>query len=271
MVVKSTRTVLSLVVIGLLVTVAFLTPNCIAQTDWSDDFTDGDYTGWTVLNGSFSASSQSLQAVGGSLGSNWNLITHDSDITQGFWSFNLHGNTSTYHSADFIEIMFLCDELNTPVEIATGTWSTVSVFAPLNGYSLLIIIYSIYQATSIQLYKWTNGVGEWLNTTDLYTDIETTGWKHYNITRDANGNINFYMNDTLTLSATDTGYKVSTSFCMWSYPNHKIDDITVSGTTDPPPVIPGFPALAIGIGLCIAIGFGVMIRRRQKKRNSVLV
>jgi hypothetical protein len=250
--------------VGLLLALMMNSPSCLAQTDWSDNFNDGNNNGWTLLNGSFSASSQSLQAVGGSVSTNWNLITHDSDTTQGFWSFNLHGNTSAYRSTDFIEIMFLCDELTFPVDFLDA-YPTVSVFAPLNGYSLFIIIQSIYQGTSIQLYKWTNGVGEWLITTPLERDIDTVGWKHYNITRDAIGNINVYTNDTLTLSATDTGYKVSTCFLMWSVPNHKIDDITVSGTTSTPPGVLGFPVLAIGLGLGVGLGVGISIRRRDKK------
>jgi hypothetical protein len=235
-------------------------PICLAQTDWSDNFDDGDYDGWTVLNGSFSASAQSLQATDVGPTTNWNLISHDSETTRGFWSFNLYGNTSTTRSLDIVEVYFLCDELTEAMHFSFYATSTT---VPLNGYGFYIRIqaYDI-RHPGIHFYKFVDG---YRDTLEYVEPLNTDGWYHYNITRDVNGEFNVYVNDTLRLTVTDNAFTVSNTFAIFSFDNHRIDDIIVSGSTDPPPPqIPGFPAVVIGIGLCVGLGVGILIRRRYR-------
>jgi hypothetical protein len=58
---------------------------CNAEIVWSDDFDDGTYDGWTVGEGSFSASEYMLEATGEFP----NNIYHESSVITGTWSFDV--------------------------------------------------------------------------------------------------------------------------------------------------------------------------------------
>ncbi|MFQ5833821.1 MAG: hypothetical protein ACE5H4_14025 [Candidatus Thorarchaeota archaeon] len=68
--------------------------SCDAVVLWSDDFSDGNYDGWTVVDGEWSAANHTLEVVGDSpvdcegcviLGT----IYHESSVTSETWSFDI--------------------------------------------------------------------------------------------------------------------------------------------------------------------------------------
>ncbi len=64
----------------------FMAFPCKAEVVWSDNFDDGNYGGWYVANGTFSAVDHTLKPV---LGDNYYEIGHTSTINNGTWSFDV--------------------------------------------------------------------------------------------------------------------------------------------------------------------------------------
>jgi hypothetical protein len=82
--------------------IAYLPVKTNATYEWSDDFNDGNYDGWTVDSGAFTCANLYLETteVPSSLVSA-NII-HQNNISTGTWSFDFH----VPPSADHINIKF---------------------------------------------------------------------------------------------------------------------------------------------------------------------
>ena len=76
--------------IGLLVMTSFPV-DVVAQLtlDWSDDFDDGNYDGWTVTAGSFAVNSGKLTVTAMAPGPAFPVILHPSNTTFGNWTFDV--------------------------------------------------------------------------------------------------------------------------------------------------------------------------------------
>jgi hypothetical protein len=57
-----------------------------ADVVWSDNFDDGNYDGWYIWNGTFSAMDHTLEPVPGD---NMYFISHFSTVSNGTWSFDV--------------------------------------------------------------------------------------------------------------------------------------------------------------------------------------
>jgi hypothetical protein len=186
---------------------------CEAAPVWSDDFNDGNYDGWTVLNGTFTAKDHTLRSVGGG-----GLIVHPSSVTTGTWSFDILGANDT--DVGFTSTYPL--PITTMICLEMGQYHSRGNMMELNAYS-----------------------GGW-TTLGTYNFCIMTGWQHINITRDSNGQICLYHNGTLIMntfsSVTGSGYfwvcfSLSSQLTIGNAEG-AIDNIVVSSTIDiqPPPV-----------------------------------
>jgi hypothetical protein len=232
---------------------------CQGVVIWSDDFSDRNYTEWTIFQGSFSAANQFLQ---GSVGSVWNWARHRSTIAYGTWSFDV------YHSGAEAcpYVWFVANDLVAALDNR-----------PTNSYGVHISPY-----VGIELIREEDNIRTIL---DGYFPPEgVRGWWHYDITRDHSGNFYVYLNGTLRMEDQDLVFTASNYFFFECWSDHGLDNIVVSDTVDidppetdpptdpptpaPPPPIPGFPWLSILLALVTVITFTVWHHHKHTSKQT---
>jgi len=182
----------------------------IAPIAWSDDFNDGDYDGWDVDLGGWSAADNIMRATA----SDWNAVHHSSTVSNGTWSFDV------YHmGSDGIEVWFICNTLGGPYNMAT------------DGYQVALD----QSRGAFELWKRTG------YDPDISTKIDSysipggpEGWWHIAVTRDSEGRIRAYLNGTLRLEAVDTLFNTSSYFCLNTFNTQAVDNIVVNTEVTPP-------------------------------------
>jgi hypothetical protein len=182
----------------------FMASPCKATIVWSDNFSDGTYNGWTVLNGTFFVEDGLLKTGPGNL----DVITYPSyGPSTGTWSFDLW---------------------------ATG-WTVVYLVG--NSQQDLIILFTEqnYYVQSI------NAVTGTYSSSEEFPG-KASAWQHLNITRDQDGRICVYDNGTLVVDHVDATFVPSSEFFDLSCRGGQaaIDNIVVSDTVDiqPPASVP---------------------------------
>ena len=189
---------------------------CKAATVWSDDFDDGDYDGWTVTVGSFSAEENTLEAGSGDA----NLVYHPSSVATGTWSFDI-----LIGAIDHADVFFMCSDA-----------------AIDQAYDFTQIDRSCYLALSdegVVLLRQRDGPFEALTGYDF--KIEISGWQHIDVTRNSDGRICVYQDGNLVIDTVETSVTTSQFFAFWNTGEEAtIDNIVVSNTVDiePPRSIP---------------------------------
>jgi hypothetical protein len=211
---------------------------------WSDDFTDGDFAGWTVELGSFSAIDNTLRATGTP-----SALRHATSTTQGTWSFD--------------------------VDISQGTAGIyITLFADVIVAGICDNCYTLF----VSNYQWQfqRATGGSNTVLDTYNPTENiVGWYHVDVTRDAGGQFYLWIDDTHRMDAVDAIENTANIFAFWGDTGDALDNIVISDTVDipnptntgtgttPPSPIPGFPLAAIIVGVTLAMGVGFTARRRQ--------
>ena len=222
---------------------------CKAAPVWSDNFNDGNYDGWTVLNGTFSAGDHTLRNIGGEGG----LIVHPSSVATGTWSFDVLGVNDT----------------------DVGFMSTYPV--PLSG--MVCLDWGQYHSPRTEM-ELNLGSGGW-TMLGMWTFGSITGWQHVDITRGSDGRICVYQNGTLVVDTFCTSITESQYFwvCFSLTSDFKIqnvegaiDNIVVSNTVDiqPPPLAfyrePWFMPIVGVVVVAAVAGFFIvayLMRRRS--------
>lgn len=181
---------------------------------WSDSFDDGDYDGWTVTNGLFSAEENTLKAVSEgsieryqSISEGSNVIAHPSTVATGTWSFDVYVT-----SEGGGEILFMTASNRTYV----------------------------IDITSDTIYLRRRGIdgegrrvgGKMLDFPYIVRD-PFSGWQHIDVTREENGRIRVYHEGKWATGAYDTLLKTSQNFLYIApSPGIALDNIVVSNTID---------------------------------------
>ena len=193
-------------ILFLLALSSFVIDSCSAATVWSDDFDDGDYDGWVVAEGKFTAEEDTLKAEA----EDANSAFRPSTVATGTWSFDIY---VTNYGGGVVYFMWLPGG---------------------EGYFL-----NIPTIGKIELYI---GLGEtYTRFTDYRFKSTILGWQHFDITRDPDGRICVYHNGSLAIDTVEDSYTASHYFGYQSrHPGKAIDNIVVSNTVDilPPPPIP---------------------------------
>jgi hypothetical protein len=253
---KFTKVMIIVIGLCLVLSLGFNFPRCAAQNSWSDDFSDGEYSGWTVMRGTFNASNHIFETTGEGIGlSDFHSVRHSSEVAYGNWSLDMYMNGTEQIG---YWISFIADSL--------FEYGALRILMPQNGYA--IWIHSTGPA-EVGLERWTNGDyeavgGSWFPPT-------LNGWQNITITRDLTGTFTVSINGTTGITETDNTHTFSHNFGWTSYPWSAIDNVvvnelevntTTNGTTPP---IPGFPVLAIAVGISTALIIGVLYRRRYRQ------
>jgi len=191
----------------LLCTTLFMVFPCKADVVWSDNFDDGNYDGWYVLNGTFSAIDHTLKPV---LGDNKYLIAHLSTVTNGTWSFDeLVG--------EGIAVWLTYDNVEYGLVVVT--------FIATDGTHLRLDSVSSQGADMSRGYIFNSGIAS---------------WQHIDVTRNLDGRICIYLNGTLVIDVVDHVVRKSWFFMLDAYRDDAIDNIVVSNTVDIEPPSPPF-------------------------------
>lgn len=221
----------------------FMTISSRAATTWSDDFNDGDYRGWTVDYGTFSAADKTLKTVPGD---DYYEAYYFSSVASGTWSFDLLVGTET-------DIFFMYNPLQNQENQYEGLeilWFGTHI--RLYSYS------SFYNAGSERL-------GEFIFSSSI------SGWQHLDITRSIDGRICIYHNRNLILDVVDPATITSSvAFVYLPLGEAAIDNIVVSNTVDiePPPPVPIYmQTWFLAIVAAVALAMVVMATFFRRKRT----
>ncbi len=206
---------------------------CKAETVWSDDFNDGNYDGWTVLNGTFIVEDGVLKTGP----ENFNVIQCTSyGPSTGTWSFDLLANGWTV-------VYFVGNSQQVLVIVFTGQYYYVQRISVVNN---------TYSSVTFP--------------------GEVSAWQHLNITRNQDGRICVYNNGTLVADYVDTTNVPAPDFFeLYSTGGEAaIDNIVVSDSVDIQPsdvpfyMQPWFiPSIAAIVVATLAVVIVVLLMRRK--------
>jgi hypothetical protein len=208
-------------------------PPCAAIEIWADDFNDGNYDGWTiwasnttgfnpwtnVTGGSFEIDDGALRANGTNV--EWNLADYPSSVAYGTWSFDLD-IVDTWRS-EFGVQFFKYD--TTPRDGPPG-----------QCYDLVIVTEFLSTGVfDVRLIHRNDQSSFSLGRTVING---FSGWYHFDVTRDTNGQFYVYINTTYPpiLDGVDDAFTTCNTFTFWAPfgPDFgpAIDNIRVSNTID---------------------------------------
>jgi hypothetical protein len=149
---------------------------------WSDNFNDGNYDGWTVVNGTWSASSNALIATSGTGPNTLSNIYYPSTVNYGNFSFDFFQDdtvSGTYGSFVFVH--------GDSIE-ETGILNAI----PFNG-----IMLNINTGNLVLMRNWDN-MG---STLDTYSHSEVfDGWYHIDMIVMSNHSIHVYLEKELVMT-----------------------------------------------------------------------
>jgi hypothetical protein len=221
---------------------------CQATVVWNDNFNDTDYNGWTLELGSFTAADGSLRGVGAT-----NALRHDTATTQGTWSFD--------------------------VQILPQTSAYITLFGEVVLSGIVDECYTIrINQFGIDLRQSTDWTNTYLDQVSFADSI--AGWQQLDVTRDGNGQFYVYLNGTPWLEGIDTTHDSASYFVFYCTNNAALDNVVVSDTVDIQPTtgpggtdtqpapIPGFPLVAVAIGLLLPLTVVLLQRYRITAKDK---
>lgn len=186
--------------------------NTLASTVWSDNFDDGDYSGWTITRGGYSAASNLLRGTT----TTWNYIEHPSTTVTGTWSFDYNfygGEDGIWQSTEGdLGIWFIANDHQ------SGDTTQAQ-----SGYFILFHPH----VGAIEL--WMDPGDEGYNRVllDSWSPSNFVKWWHVDITRDSDGVFNVYLDNISRIQATDTSYNTSSFFGFLGYNYQEMDNVEV--------------------------------------------
>jgi hypothetical protein len=176
---------------------------------WHDDFDDGEFDGWLVRWGNWTAADNSLQALYHTE-TNEGFISHPSSIAYGTWSFDI-----------FLEqgkdiLFFFVTNNHTYYEGGYNYVLEIKPFATRNEFYLVKVLGEYPIDQEVLAYK------------NVIKDL-SQHWHHIDITRDITGRISVYLDSTPVFDIIDTSIDFSEYFTLVFQPEGtKIDNIAVS-------------------------------------------
>ena len=220
-----------LVAAGFVVCLLLLNATPVTGTvQWSDNFNDGELDAWTQVTGEWTAEGNALEVVSGiPAGCEGEVITalisHESPVVKGTWSFDLEYDLNT------------CEEDATPeVFFMTPNASTLSGYSieiqPILGTGVSRPTFRLMAAIPLE-----HSTGTQQVVLGSYDGPEgAVGQVHFDITRKSDGGITVSINGTSVIEAVDT--RIDTDVCEnfviflvtgWTIDNIVVDDSIAIG------------------------------------------
>jgi hypothetical protein len=240
-------------------------PHVEATVMWTDDFEDGDYVGWTILNGTWSSASNYLQGT-----ANYSTIFHESSVDYGTLTFDILKDASV---SGLYYIYFMGKNIG---NIGLG------LFAPFDGYGLNINPSKIDLLAGVDADTGLHH-GVLLGSYDHTENFD--GWYTVRIIVSSNRSIKMWVDEELAVDTISVFILTELEcFHVLAPENGAIDNIIVEAedpeptTTDPtttepiettpppvapPPAIP-MELLAVGIAVPVVLIVVVLIFRSKR-------
>jgi len=191
---------------------------------WSDDFSDGNIDDWEIWGynasdaqpcpGSFSVADVSLRADS----VNTSVASHICPMTTGTWSFDVDCEPT---ASNHFYIAFF-----------SGEPSNVTLDPPFE-YGIMVVtgVFASFD-TEFVFYRRDSGSIYLSRLIGRYDLNEVTGWHHIDITRDSEGRLYAYFNDTLGIGGVDTTFISAEYFSFYTLGGPAIDNVYVSDSID---------------------------------------
>jgi hypothetical protein len=198
-------------VITIALVISIMMTETKAAVVWSDDFNDGNYDGWTVQVGGFSASNFYLECTEDTWPDSFSQIHHPSTVSAGSWSFDCY--LPTEH-AGMIIATFWTDEQG----LAHGSNFRVEI-----------------DRVRIDLCRYTEGGMEVLELDTWAADSSFADtWTHIDVTMDESFVIDLFVNGTHAIHYTTLSPGTTCTHMNFAMNNigHAVDNIVVSDTID---------------------------------------
>ena len=181
------------------------------ETGWTDDFNDGNYDGWIVVNGTWSASSNYLNATGSI---EHNSVFHASTVMEGNFSFDIFADETVNTQSQFGYMISFASE--------AGLVDYGGVYYPENGFFLEI------HFTTLNLWRVTDGTyGQTIGDLAL-TSLD--GWYSVNVSIMSNYSIKVWVDGDLEIDEISlTRFSNIERFFVQMPEGGAIDNIVVNG------------------------------------------
>lgn len=134
------------ILLGLIVLLTMMSfpVEVVCQTyEWSDNFNDGNYDGWTTVSGTYDASSLKLKVTAMGAGDSHPFIYHQSNTSFGNWSFDVTIVEDVAHT-DHAIVSFMSDHasLVNPAKISfilhwQGDWTLFKETTEVDSFPAL--------------------------------------------------------------------------------------------------------------------------------------
>ncbi|MFW9786824.1 MAG: hypothetical protein ACFFE2_15260 [Candidatus Thorarchaeota archaeon] len=207
-----------------------------ADIVWEDDFDDGNYNGWIVIEGNWNATEGYLEATPDY--SEDQRIWHPSSQVVGNWSFDVYLPSYPPWNPD-----------STTTSPTTITEYHPDLHVMFMGYGSMDLYYGYgvkFRRSYIFLVTQAGEAESRQILAQFYAgfDSDANTWTHIDITRNSNGIMNVFINKTgrdaePVVSTIHTGFNHSERFLVDAWKgSYRIDNVTVSdgpGTGTRPP------------------------------------
>jgi hypothetical protein len=205
-------------VFGLLL---LLPQQSMAAVVWSDDFSGG-FSAWTVAEGDWRVTDGYLESY--YVSSVDSQIWHASNQTVGTWSFDVLVFDMSSDSRLEVDYMFMVNGTGPPSDYY--------------GYGI-----RFSGRGTVYLVRQAGGFNSQVSLRFIVNEDILGTWTHVDVTRNATGTFNVFLNATSTtmqpnITATDTTYNYSERFVVYGTTTCRLDDVSVNSEiliTEPEP------------------------------------
>ncbi|MHA2313432.1 MAG: hypothetical protein ACXADF_18285 [Candidatus Thorarchaeota archaeon] len=228
-----------------------------ATVIWSDDFDDGNYDGWTVHEGNFSAANYYLESTEINASTGWSFIRRETNVSTGTWSFDCYLPTGS-----------------DSISVSPHTDDNSETDDDFVGYSFIEI-----RPDSIRL--WIRSAGGSTGIVASWSSTFNETWTHIDVTVDEDMMFDVFVNDVHRIHYDDASH-LTGDYRYFVFNSqtvgHAIDNVVVSDqvnmslpfntttpttpTATPPPLPWDLIAIGGGAAVVVIVLAIVLIRRR---------
>ena len=193
-----------------------------AAIDWSDNFDDGNYDGWTVEDGAYSVTDGALTSE--ATGDLWDIIWHPSTTAVGTWNFSFMYDVVDDLAVYIIMVMSVNQTIDMNVQAGYG----IKITHELGLDPTLSLIKQDGTYVSIGNMVLPFGVA----------DLHGT-WTDFAVSRNSTGGFNVWINGTHMWEVVNVEHDTSEMFVYYTYTdivgvegghldNIVVDDVPIS-------------------------------------------
>ena len=225
----------------------------LASVVWSDNFDDGDLTGWkisgasyagrnlielVVAPGNFSVADGALRETSAPKMLGYSYIARPNTVTKGTWSFDVFfSEEGTFNG---VPVIF---DLSDKDEVLKSTWME------WHGYEI-----RGSQSGTLSMSRLDRAMGNpFLHTNNTHSFSKTVNvWHHFDITYDGMGSFLVYVDNELCLNQTDTTVMSFNCFGFFMQAGTVIDNVVVRDDVIVPSKVVSTNSLKVFVGTRVA-------------------